>query len=948
MKNWKKIEAQNIKERRIGANIYEHSVTKAKLIHLANDDVNKAFAVTFKTIPEDSTGVAHILEHTVLTGSKKYPVRDPFFSMLKRSLQSFMNAFTSEDWTAYPFASPNTQDFFNLLDIYLDASFFPLLKEENFLQEGHRLDFENGRLVRKGVVYNEMKGSMSSSERIMAEGIKSNLFPITTYHYNSGGDPSMIPKLSYQELQAFHERFYHPSNAFFFLYGKIDIETVLDRIDTEVMEKFALLDPQTEVPLEPKWTNPKKARIKYPYTGDDYENKYQYNSTWLLGGVEDVSETLGLEILDELLLGHPGTKLRVSLTASGLGSDLADGSGLNQEARSLWFSVGLKDTQKGSREKIDKIIQKVLQDISKNGFAGDEVAAAIRKKEFSIREFTNTPYPYGLQLWLEIITPWLHGADPIKLLSFEDLFQELRRKIDAGFLESLIKKYLIDNKHRLDLSLEPDLDLATKREKEELLELRARQDKLSNKEVELIKKQAQELEIIQTENEDLSCLPRLSLGDIDKKVRTVDFSKQDNVLSITQNTNGLFYFGFSIDLFQVKSEDQALLPFLTYVLTKAGTKNFNNQELSQEIQKKSSGMTAGVFAKTNIKTDKALALLTLSAKSLPQQVSPALELAQEILNNYSFNDKKVLSNLLNEYIARFEQDIVEQGHFYAMSLAAQNLNESLNLSEKWIGIRQLKYLKKIKSIDLDLPTALNALASSIFSSKALVALIGENAEIELAKKKIDKEAINNLGSIKVEFENKCNVAFRTDTDVSFCAEAIKVVKIGHIDAAVLLVMSKLLGRGFLHNEIREKGGAYGGFARFDLSEGVWYFASYRDPHIVKTFDVFDRAREYAQKNEFTKEEIEDAIIMCIGEMEKPDAPIESARKAFARFIVDLDDKIRQEFKDKLLRIQSADIKRVARKYLRKENIGHKAVISNQGKIVKANKEMKEKFIVKKI
>lgn len=945
MLTWKLIKSQNIKERQMTAHIYVHQKTKAELIYLANEDINKAFSVTFKTIPQDSTGAAHILEHTVLTGSRKYPVRDLFFSMLKRSLQSFMNAFTSEDWTAYPFASPNEQDFFNLLDIYLDAAFFPLLKEENFRQEGHRLEFGGNELVRKGVVYNEMKGAMSSPERVMVEGIKSRLFPTTTYRFNAGGDPAAIPELSHAGLKEFHQRFYHPSNAAFFVYGRLDIDRVLAQIESQVLANFSFQDPDAEVPLEPRWPETRPERIVYPYTGVEAKRKHQYACTWLLNGIENNQEALAWEILDDLLLGHPGAPLRANLLASGLGSDLSDGAGLNSECRQLWFSAGLKDTAAGAGEKIKDIILKTLVEAGQKGFSQREVEAAIRKKEFSVRERTNSPYPYGLQLWIELIGPYLHGGEPVELLSFKHAFQKLRHDIKQDLLIELIKDNLIANTHRLDLEMAPDPDLAARRQEEEKKELSRIKAGLSPAQKEGILKQAQDLERLQSQKEDLSCLPKLDIKDIDPKVRQVKIEIDKNIVRIRQNTNGLFYSGHSFDVAGLSHEDRTLLPLLAFLLTRVGTKKMDHQELARRIQDSSGGMSAAVFAKTDLKTGQALGRLTLNAKCLPANIANMLELVAEIVGDSSFKDQDLIKRFLSEYIARFEQNLTDQGHFYAMSLAARGLSESCFLNEESMGVGQLRHLRSFKE-KKDLDRRLTDQFSSLQRQNPLLALIASAAELKKAEAVIKKQDLDKVANTPVQYGSAGNTALITDTDVSFCAEAVSCVTIKDPDAPALFVFSKLLSRGFLHKQIREIGGAYGGLARYDLEDGIWYFASYRDPHLARTFQVFEQAKSLSLKSEFSSEEVKNTIIMCSGELDRPDAPVEAARKAFARHLIGLDDKTRQAFKNGLLAVEAKDLKRVAEKYLLANTDRHLAVISNQAKINEELGEVGEFKIIK--
>jgi Zn-dependent M16 (insulinase) family peptidase len=383
----------------------EHAATGARHVHIRNRDSENAFAVAFKTVPQDSTGVAHILEHTVLCGSQKYPVRDPFFAMLKRSLSTFMNAFTASDWTAYPFSTQNRKDFYNLLDVYLDAAFFPKLQELSFKQEGHRLEVEDDtpdafHLAYKGVVYNEMKGAMSSPDQVMVRSILNALYPDTTYSHNSGGDPAVIPSLTYEQLKAFHQRHYHPSNGFFYTYGDLPLQDHLSVIEETVLSKFDRIDPKTEVPSQPRWNAPREASYRYPLDpAEDPTRKCQACVAWLTADIRDGFNVLSLALLEQILLGNAASPLRKALIDSGLGAALCDGSGFDADSKDTLFVCGLKATSESAAAPIESIVFDVLTRLVDEGIDRKLIDSAVHQLEFYRKEITNTPYPYGLNLF---------------------------------------------------------------------------------------------------------------------------------------------------------------------------------------------------------------------------------------------------------------------------------------------------------------------------------------------------------------------------------------------------------------------------------------------------------------------------------------------------------------------------------------------------------------------
>ncbi|NNL76352.1 MAG: peptidase M16, partial [Desulfobacterales bacterium] len=390
--------------------VLEHLKTGARHIHISNGDAENTFSVAFKTVPRNSTGVAHILEHTVLCGSKNFPVRDPFFSMLKRSLSTFMNAFTGSDWTMYPFSTQNKKDYYNLMSVYLDAVFFPRLEELSFKQEGHRLEVEENQenhdtaanhFVYKGVVYNEMKGAMSSPDQVMVRSIQQALYPSTTYRFNSGGDPAEIPSLSHAQLKDFHLRHYHPSNSFFYTYGNLPLKNHLAFIETEVLKRFKRIDPETDVASQPRWKKPRSATYSYPFNpNEDAKKKCQVCVAWLTADIKNSFEILTLTLLEQILLGNSASPLRKALIDSGLGSALCDGTGYDNDNRDTLFVSGLKDVEQPTADKIEKIIFKVLSDLANMGVDPKLVESAIHQIEFHRREITNTPYPYGIKLLL--------------------------------------------------------------------------------------------------------------------------------------------------------------------------------------------------------------------------------------------------------------------------------------------------------------------------------------------------------------------------------------------------------------------------------------------------------------------------------------------------------------------------------------------------------------------
>ena len=509
----------------------EHERTGARHLHLENNDKENVFSVAFKTIPSDSTGVAHILEHTVLCGSKKFPVRDPFFSMLKRSLSTFMNAFTASDWTMYPFSTQNRNDFFNLMSVYLDSAFFPLIDELSFKQEGCRLEWDESRakpgepkkLVYKGIVYNEMKGAMSSPSQVMGRSLLNALYPDVTYRFNSGGDPEDIPTLSHDALKQFHKRHYHPGNSFFYTYGNIPLEESLAFVNETVLKKFDGKGTPSNVPPQPRWDAPKTATYSYPLGPDEApEKKCQICVAWLMADIVDSFEILTLKVLNGILMGNSASPLRKALIDMELGSDLCDGSGFNDDNRDSLFVCGLKDVAESDAEKIESKIFDVLNELASKGIDPEIIESAIHQIEFHRKEVKNIPYPHGINLLIKLSGTWFHGGDPISPLLSGPGFDAIRKRVATEkFFEKKIKRYFIENRRRVLFKLVPDqTETATKNRRTEKT-LEAIRKQLSPSDIEKMEKEAAALKKRQEDLEDVSCLPIIQLSDIEKSVEII-------------------------------------------------------------------------------------------------------------------------------------------------------------------------------------------------------------------------------------------------------------------------------------------------------------------------------------------------------------------------------------------------------------------------------------------
>jgi len=964
----------------------EHNATGAKHIHISRPDTENVFSVAFRTVPTDSTGVAHILEHTALCGSQKYGVRDPFFSMIKRSLNTFMNAFTASDWTMYPFSTQNRKDFYNLMAVYLDAAFFPRLDELSFRQEGHRLEFDKSgdgsapELRYKGVVYNEMKGAMSSPRDILVRSLLGILYPDTTYHYNSGGDPAVIPSLTYADFLGFHRRHYHPSNAFFYTYGDMPLEEHLGFIQDSVLRSFDRIDPATMVMPQPRWQTPKSEVIYYPLEKDeDPSRKHQFCVSWLTADICDAFEVLALTLLERVLLGNAASPLRKALIESGLGSALSDGTGFDPDNRDTFFSFGLKDISEGSIEEAESLITDTLQKLVDDGIDNELIDAAIHQFEFQRKEVTNTPYPYGLQLLLSFAGPWLHGGDPRDTLEFNASLARVKTEIvRGGFFESRVKRYFLENAHRLSLTLAPDDTMAQREAGRVAKELDMIRSEMSEADIQETVSQSRALKALQDVEEDVSCLPTLGTSDIPRDINRVSEAEGFPEISATcysQPTSGIFYFAAGVGAGHLPPELLPLVPFFCYAFPKSGTNLHTYEEMARAIEGHTGGLRLSAASRTDFMNPaESIPCISIHSKCLNRNESHMLQIVAEMMFEHSFRDLKRLKSLLMEYRAGLESMVVRSGHSLAMSLAGRAFSKASALNESWHGITQLKTIKAISSSLTDealgsLSDDLHRIGTTLFGpGNVRMAIVGDDSSLAGAagpmggiearvaqggKESIAAEGYRESGfhAPQITIDNQLpREGWTTSSAVSFVASTFPTVKMDHIDAPALAVIGKMLRSLYIHREVREKGGAYGGYATYSSESGLFNFASYRDPHILSTLSAFDGAVTFIRSGGYTGDDVKEAILQTCSDIDRPDPPGPAAVKAFTRKLVSLTDDIRSRYKEGLLEQTKRTVRDAAEKYfVSMSDKAGIAVISGAEKLEAANKKIPDRpFVIHRI
>lgn len=922
----------------------EHEKTGARMIHLENEDDNNCFAIAFRTTPVDSTGIAHILEHTALCGSERFPVRDPFFSMIKRSMKTFMNALTASDWTMYPFATQNEVDYFNLMNVYLDASLFPLLTPDSFKQEGHRLEFEeqdnpDSPLTIQGIVYNEMKGAMSTQSHIMHRSMGNALFPSVTYRFNSGGDPEDIADLTHEQLLEFHRFYYHPSNSFIYTYGDIPLEKRLKAINGYLL-KFDRIDIDTTVPNEKRFSSPQAFRYHYPLNqSEDDGEKCQVALAWLTCNIQEPLEVVSLQVINLILLGHSGAPLRKKLLESNLGKALADTTGFEDEIKEPYFSVGLQAVAAKNIDKVEQLILETLQEIVETGIDKEQVESAIHQMELDTREVSGGHYPYSLNLLFRFFGTWMHGGDPLNSIDFDKVLNQLKDRINEGsFLESQIVKYFIKNPHRVKVELIPDTELESKR----LASLKSHLGKvkagLSDAEKEQLLKDTKQLRKAQEAKEDLSCLPSLKVSDIPKGIRYVAAHEKTmeglDIKFYNRPTNGILYFNWHFPMDTIEEADRKWLPILGYLLTNNGADGLSYEALSKLVTRYTGGFSASPANEISFKSPSGFKeFFSVSSKALQPNVKQMFELGLKILTRWDFSDMQRIQTLIKQRTNSLRNSLVQSGHSYASSMASRNFSRTSQIDEIYSGIHQIQFMEKLALMEkgdlLDALDHLNGILKSLLVSNRLSMLVvGESDHFDQISPFIEtftdnlsrpskeihseKSAHSNTAGFQLEYQNE---AWLTTTPVSYVAKCFKTPGFTHEDSPVLLILANLLRSCYLHGEIREKGGAYGGMAGYNADEGIFSMLSYRDPHLARTISVYDNALEWLQSGDFTDLDIDETILQTCSGMDTPMSP---AGKAVMEYINERKGKtrvMREKFREGVLSCSKSDIIRVGTRYL---------------------------------
>ena len=938
-KDYEITEERDIEELSSHITVLEHKKSGARVFLMENDDRNKVFMIGFRTTPEDSCGTPHIMEHSVLCGSEKFPIKDPFVELAKGSLNTFLNAMTYPDKTVYPVASCNDADFKNLMDVYMNAVLFPNIYREKkiFEQEGwhYELSEPSGELKLNGVVYNEMKGAFSSPESVLERYTMNALFPDTTYGNESGGDPDCIPKLSYEAFKDFHRRFYHPSNSYIFLYGNMDMEERLSWLSDNYLDKFERLDPDSRIEKQVPFKKAKETVISYPIGENESEEKHSYLSkSFVIEDDLDPKLYLAFQILEYVLLDAPGAPLKEALLNAGVGEDIFGGyiSGICQP----YFSITAKNTDEDKKEKFLNIIKEKLSELASGGLDRKAVMAGLNFYEFKYREADYGRTPKGLMYGLMALDSWLYDGSPYTHLCYEETFRYLKEKVEEGYFEELIRKYLVDNEFAAVVTVKPEKGLTRKKDEELAARLAAVKASMSKEELEAVIKETGELKSYQDEEdspEALATLPVLSVKDIDREPSKVNFRQEGDLIYTEEDTNGIAYVKALFDLSSLNKEELCYASFLRSVLAYVDTDRHSYRDLASEILLNSGGLDFDISADSHVGPGEAFGREIFSAeiRVLYEKLSFGFDVISEVINTSRFDDEKRIREILAEAKSRARMKLEGSSHSAAVTRACSYFSHISRFSDLTDGIAYYEFLENSSRLfeegrGEEFISNLSCTAKKIFTRENLMqALCSESSMLESFKKAAEsfKESLPSAEARGGEPEEKpekglCNAAplgllnegLKTASQVNYVALCGDFSRKGLKYTGALQVLRVLLNYDYLWLNLRVKGGAYGCMSGFTRS-GRSYLVSYRDPNVKETLDIYRELVAYLRETDFDEGTVAKYIIGAISDLDMPLTTSQKAWRGVNAFLSGIDDEMLKREREEILSTDGKTIKSLA-------------------------------------
>lgn len=933
--------------------ILRHKKSGARIAILSNNDDNKVFYIGFRTPPEDETGVPHIIEHTTLCGSKKFPVKDPFIELAKGSLNTFLNAMTYPDKTVYPVASCNDQDFKNLMDVYLDAVFNPNITkyEEIFKQEGwhYELTGKDDELKINGVVYNEMKGAYSSPDEVLSSQIYRSLFPDNTYSKDSGGNPEYIPKLTYQAYLDFYHKYYHPSNSYIYLYGDMDVVERLEWLDKEYLNLYDYKKVNSEINKQPAFDEIKNVEAQYSITMDDsQENKTYLSYNRVVGDTLDEMLYQAFDVLDYALVSSPGAPVKQALIDAGIGDDVYGSydAGILQPV----FSFVAKNANASQADEFESIIENTLKEVVKTGINKEALLAGINSSEFKFREADFGQFPKGLLFGLNCLDSWLFDdMKPFIHLECLGTFAKLRKAVDTDYFEKLIQEYLLDNSHGSSVTVKPKRGLGNEREEALAKELSDYKASLSDEEIKKLIEDTEHLKKYQEEpssDEDLRKLPMLTRADMKKNA--MPFSNiEDELLDVKVvrhdiESNGIDYISFLFDAGDFAQSELGYLGFFTNALGLVNTEKYSYTDLANATNIYTGGISTGTASHPDIKDRNNFVFkFEVKLKVLEKNLDKALELMQQMLLASDFSDTKRLGEIVAQIKARLQANLSSSGHLVAAMRSMSSFSRYALYQDELKGVAFYRSICRIEKELSESPKSVSdklaAIAKKLFArNRMLISFTGNNEAYGNAKPSLEKviagfDKMSAVGNQAEVHFNTAKEAFIDASQIQYVAKTGDFICEGYEYTGALRLLRIILSYDYLWINVRVKGGAYGCMNTF-LRSGESYFVSYRDPNLSDTLDVYDRIPEYIKSFSPDERDMTKYIIGTFSALDTPMNPEAKGSRSLSAYLEGITYEQIQKERNEILNAQPEDIRRLAdlvEAVLKKDSI---CVIGNENMI----------------
>lgn len=932
--------------------IYRHRKTRARVVVISNEDTNKVFTIGFRTPPHDDTGVPHIMEHSVLCGSRKFPAKDPFVELAKGSLNTFLNAMTYSDKTVYPIASYNDKDFQNLMDVYLDAVFHPNIyrRREIMKQEGwhYELDSPDGELTYNGVVYNEMKGVYSDPNQQLARLIQMSLLPDTTYACESGGEPSAIPDLTQEDFLEFHRKYYHPSNSYIYLYGDMDVEEKLRFLDEEYLCHYDYQKVDSGIQMQIEYDGPIRKTESYSLAdSEDMEDNTFLSYSVVVGTSLQPELYMAMQLLQSVLLDMPGAPLKQALIQAGIGKDIE--SSYDSSIRQPIFSIIAHNANEEDLERFEQIIRDTLAGICRDGIPKKAMQAAINSLEFRLRESDFGRYPKGLMYGLKAFDSWLYDErSPFIHIKMDETLGFMKRGLENGFFERTIQTYLLDNTHCSLVVLKPERGLNEKKERELKTKLEAYKASLNPEQIAELIEDTKALKAYQAEpspEEDIRKIPLLEISDIEPKIQPQQNVCRDMLgIPVVVHpifTNGIAYVHLCFKLDRLPVEMLPYANLLAAVLGMIDTEHYSYNELASEIRLKSGSIRTSFDIRGTLDADTYIPTFDVKAKMLYEQIDDTFKLMEELLLHSHLEDTKRLAEILAELKASMKPDLLSRGHATAASRAMSYVSVSNYVKERAKGIDYYEFIDDlIQNFDAkkdELVKQLEAVLEELLHKENLVISYTADNDVE--------EAIGmNVTLFSVYLSNRRvaypvqslhtelrNEAFKTASQVQYVATAGNYKKAGYKETGALRVLETIFSYDYLWIHVRVQGGAYGCMCAFG-DNGTSYLTSYRDPNLMETYEVYQKAAEYTAGFQADDRDMTKYIIGTIGAADIPLNPYDRGERDFNLYLTGISDEYRQQRRDELLATNQETIRGLADVVRAVAESGAICVIGNEKRI----------------